>query len=236
MAESGKMSNLTRKIAFILASTNHGSLIINRFDYHEIDSEKKYGVGYDILETGAFSEGEIALALQLLELRRKYFGDGVIALDCGANIGVHTVEWAKRMTGWGKVIAFEAQERIYYALAGNIALNNCFNAKAIHCALNDTAGAIKIPTPNYLSPASFGSLELIQRENVEFIGQSISYAEGDMVEITALNLDSIGLSRVDLIKIDVEGMELEVLIGGDQCIQKIILLLLSKLSRSIRND
>ena len=33
--------------------------------------------------------------MQLLALRRRHFGDGVIAVDCGANIGVHTVEWAR---------------------------------------------------------------------------------------------------------------------------------------------
>jgi FkbM family methyltransferase len=51
-----------------------------------------------------------------------------VAIDCGANIGTHTIEWAKKMTGWGAVIGIEAQERIFYALAGNIAINNCFNA------------------------------------------------------------------------------------------------------------
>jgi FkbM family methyltransferase len=212
------MTNSTRKIAFILASTNHGALITNRFDYHQASEDHLYGVGYEILETGSFSGAEVSLVLQLLELRRKYFGDGVIALDCGANIGVHTIEWAKRMTDWGKVIAFEAQERIFYALAGNIALNNCFNAEAINCALSDKSGSIRIPAPDYLRPASFGSLELIKRKNTEFIGQEVSYSEEDLVEVAALNIDSIGLARIDLIKIDVEGMELEVLAGGASCI------------------
>jgi hypothetical protein len=49
-------------------------------------------------------------------LRRQYFKDGVVVIDCGANIGAHTIEWGKRMTGWGSVLAIEAQERIYYAL------------------------------------------------------------------------------------------------------------------------
>ena len=47
-------------------------------------------------------------------------GDGVVAVDGGANIGVHTIEWATAMTGWGSVIAIEPQERIYYALAGTL--------------------------------------------------------------------------------------------------------------------
>ncbi len=98
--------------------------------------------------------------LNILELRRKYHGDGLVAVDCGANLGVHTVEWAKYMTDWGVVLAFEAQERIYYALAGNVAINNCFNARAVHAAVSSRSGAMKIPQPNYLANASFGSLEL----------------------------------------------------------------------------
>lgn len=35
------------------------------------------------------------------------------------------------MAGWGAVIGIEAQQSIFYALAGNIAINNCFNAKAV---------------------------------------------------------------------------------------------------------
>src|SRR3974390_1071608 len=105
---------LARKIGFVLASTDHGTLIVNRMDFHNVAGGGGYGVGYQILETGSFDAPEVDLVLQLLDLRRKYFGDGVVALDCGANIGVHTVTWARRLTGWGKVFAFEAQECLYY--------------------------------------------------------------------------------------------------------------------------
>src|SRR5689334_1513572 len=114
------MSNPKRKIAFVLAASDHGTMIVNRLDYRMVKENAGFGVGFQILETSSFDASEVDTALGLLELRRKYFGDGVVALDCGANIGVHTVEWAKRMTGWGMVKAFEAQERIFYALAGNI--------------------------------------------------------------------------------------------------------------------
>ena len=122
------MQSVGRKLAFVLASSNHGTLIVNRFDYRMVDQNRGYGVGFQILETSSFDPGEVKLALDLLTLRRKHYGDGVIGIDCGANIGVHTIEWAKMMTGWGSVLSIEAQERIYYALAGNIAINNCFNA------------------------------------------------------------------------------------------------------------
>jgi hypothetical protein len=45
------------------------------------------------------------------------------------------------------------------------------------------AGSMKIPNPNYLAPASFGSLELEKRDEPEFIGQNIDYSEGKMVHV-----------------------------------------------------
>jgi hypothetical protein len=130
---------------------------------HVVDQRNGIGVGFQILEGGAFDPEEVDMALMLLGLRRRYFGDGVVALDCGANIGVHTIEWARRMNGWGEVIAIEAQERVFYALAGNIAINNCFNARAVHAAVAAEVGAINIRRPNYLRPGSFGSLEHLSR-------------------------------------------------------------------------
>jgi FkbM family methyltransferase len=207
-----------RKIAFVLASTEHGSMILNRLDYRVNDGGGVWGLGLQILELGSFDIREVKLALELLLLRRKHYGDGVVAIDCGANIGAHTIDWAKTMTGWGSVIAIEAQERIFYALAGNIAINNCFNAIAVHGAVSSESGLLQIPTPNYLVPGSFGSLELRQSSGNEYIGQKIDY--GNLVNIRKLALDEYNLPRVDFIKIDVEGMELEVLQGAARSIER----------------
>jgi FkbM family methyltransferase len=214
------MRNVRRKLAFVLASSNHGTMILNRFDYHMVGPNSGFGVGFQILETGAFDPTEVELAVQLLELRRRYHGNGVVAIDCGANMGVHTVEWAIAMTGWGSVLAIEAQERIFYALAGNITINNCFNAMAVHAAVSSEAGVMKIPIPNYLTASSFGSLELRQREGNEFIGQPIDYSEAKTVAIRKMTLDGLGFPRVDLIKIDIEGMEMEALEGAQATIEK----------------
>jgi FkbM family methyltransferase len=213
------MRNVGRKLAFVLASSNHGTMIVNRFDYH-LAPGGGYGVGFQLLETARFDTHEVEMVLQLLDIRRKHHGDGVVAVDCGANIGVHTIEWAAAMTGWGSVIAIEAQERIYYALAGNIAINNCFNATAIHAAVSSEAGTMKIPNPNYFTPSSFGSLELKQRHGNEFIGQVINYSPEGTVTIRKITLDDLNLPRADLIKIDIEGMEMEALEGARETIEK----------------
>src|ERR1700755_496056 len=148
------MQKAARKLAFVLASSDHGTMIVNRFDYRMVDAQRGFGVGFQILENACFDPTEVRLMTDLLIVRRKHHGDGVVAIDCGANIGVHTIEWAKMMTGWGSVLAIEAQERIYYALAGNIAINNCFNALAVHAAITDKPGIIMMPQPDYLTADS----------------------------------------------------------------------------------
>ena len=148
------MINIQRPIPFILISSNHGTMIINRNDYRMIDENNGYGVGFQLLNNSSYDQEEIDCALALLEKRRIHFGPGVTALDCGANIGVHTIEWSRLMFGWGQVMAFEAQEKIYYALAGNIAINNCLNVAAKFAAVGSICSTIDIPEPNYLIPSS----------------------------------------------------------------------------------
>jgi FkbM family methyltransferase len=197
-----------RPIAFMLVATEHGPLITTRLDVQPGQHSNQ------VYDTGRYEPFEISCALELLRLRRKHYGDGVFAIDCGACFGVHSIEWSKLMTGWGRVLSFEAQERLFYAAAGNIALNNCFNVQILKFAVGNTTGIIKIPTLDYSKPARYGSLELKQRAVTEDIGQRVSYSDKDLVPVEAIRLDALSLPRVDLIKLDIEGMEVEALEGA----------------------
>jgi FkbM family methyltransferase len=209
-----------RPLSVILAASNQGTLILNRNDQHRVDDTHTFGVGHQILTQAAYDQSEVGTALTMLDWLREFRGDGVVAIDCGANVGVHTISFARHMTHWGKVVAYEAQERIFYALAGNVCLNNCLNARVFNAAVGDQDGIMSVPVPNYNSPGSFGSLELVQRAETENIGQAINYGPEAMQSVRAIRLDGTGMPRVDFLKIDVEGMELPVLRGAGELIAR----------------
>ncbi len=83
-----------------------------------------------------------------------------------------------------------------------------------------------MPQPDYLAPASFGSLELRKSNNIEFIGQLSDYSERNLRPVRAITVDSLRLPRIDLLKIDIEGMEMEALAGATQSIANCKLVLL----------
>jgi FkbM family methyltransferase len=195
--------------SFVLVSSHVGPLIVNARDD---------GVGNQVLATGTHEPEVIQLGCLILDEKRKLRGDGVHALDVGANIGTCTMGWANHMAGWGTVTAFEPQERVYYALAGGVALNNAMNARAINAAVTAKSGMMKIPTLNHNAAANFGGLSLIPDVQVE-PGQAVSFEEKDMVDVQAIALDDVA-GRVDFIKIDVEGMEPHVLEGALELIAR----------------
>jgi FkbM family methyltransferase len=210
------------RLPFVLAATEQGTLIVNRYDFHaNPELNGTFGIGLEILDTANYSSDERDTVAKLLQLRRSIFGDGVVALDVGANIGAHTVAWSRVMTDWGQIFAFEPQEWTYYALAGNLAINNCLNAHALNVAVGATIGTIDVPSLAPNVPANFGGLELLYMshgDRHQSIGVEIDRSKTATVPV--ITIDSLNLSRLDLLKIDVEGMESDVLHGAASTISR----------------
>jgi FkbM family methyltransferase len=208
-----------RPAAFVLVSSNHGTMIINRNDYCLSEQNEAFGIGYAILNTSSANALEVRYLLSLLSNRRRFYGEGVVAVDCGANVGIHTIEYSRHMFGWGTVTAIEAQEMLFYALCGNVVINNCLNARALFAAVGSEVREILVPSLDYFKPASFASLELHQSNSNEFIGQNVEYDETKCKKVQQITIDHLKLQRVDLLKIDVEGMEADVLAGAENTIR-----------------
>jgi FkbM family methyltransferase len=149
-------------------------------------------VGRSLDMYGEFSEEEMYLFNQIIH-------PGMTIIDAGANIGAHTIYFAKKTGSNGRVFAFEPQRVLYHVLCGNLALNLHYNVTAINAALGPQSTQLTVPTIDYTRDGNFAGLELGKR---------------DGEDVPVLTLDSYSLSSCHVIKIDVEGMERDVLEGA----------------------
>src|SRR4051812_41391509 len=101
----GEMFHPSRPAPFILMSSDHGTMIVNRMDY-SLQGEGAIGVSVELFNFSHYDNAQLELLSQVLDMRREAAGDGLVVLDGGANIGCYTIELARQMAGWGTVIAF----------------------------------------------------------------------------------------------------------------------------------
>jgi FkbM family methyltransferase len=156
-------------------------------------------VGQSLDNYGEWSESEVKLFSQFLK-------PGDVVAEIGSNIGAHTVPIAKLVGQKGLVLAFEPQPVIFQLLCANVALNGIFNVRTYHAAVGGAAGAITVPPVDYAVEGNFGGVSLGNCDAGE--------------KVPLLKLDSLSLPALRLLKIDVEGMEAEVLSGAQQTIAK----------------
>ena len=167
-----------------VAQTRHGLMLYNVNDRY---------VGRSFELYGEFSAGET-------ELFRQIIRPGATVVDAGANIGAHTVFFARSVGPSGLVLAFEPQRLIFQMLCANLALNELENVHALHLALGEASGRANIPVLGYATQENFGGVGLTG----EALGE----------EVEMLPLDRIDFERLDFMKIDVEGLETSVIKGA----------------------
>ena len=195
----------------VVVPTRYGMMIVNRNDSSGSD-EESFGVGHDLLETGEYVQDELDYLAGLIGLCKP---DPVI-LDIGANIGVHTLFFAALAGAGGRVHAFEAQRIVFQMLMGNLALNSIENVHGYQAALGRASGTLQLPPVDYARRWNFGGMSLAGGTQApQFAPGSPESAAAERNETVAvIALDSLNLKRVDFIKLDVEGMEEDVLRGA----------------------
>lgn len=177
-------------------NTDYGQMLVPRFD---------------MAQTPALKHTRRALCHQDIEKLRQWLretGPSSVFLDVGANIGSFTFGVRDLCA---KAHAFEPQPVIFRMMAGSVALNGWTNVFCHNVALGREHGMIAVPQFDYMQPANFGGMEFGPRQ-LEYIGQQRKPDAGEQVPLKTL--DSFGFNRVDVMKIDVEGMELDVLAGA----------------------
>jgi FkbM family methyltransferase len=174
-----------------IVSARHGYFLANRYDEY---------IGLGLIRYGEYAELEWIVLDQLIQ-------PGHTVVEVGANIGSHTVSIAKKAGPTGRVIAVEPQRIIHQYLSANISLNMLSNVECHWAGCGSEPGEMVVPQLNYFAhePQNFGGLSLA--------------TQGAGERVPVLRLDDIMKGRpADLIKIDVEGMETDVLRGATDLI------------------
>jgi FkbM family methyltransferase len=132
---------------------------------------------------------------------------GDVAIEVGANIGTNAIPLAKRLGPQGRLLAFEPQRQVHQMLCANVALNGLSNVMTFWAAAGAEPGAITVPVLDYDSQNNFGGVSLGAHDKGE--------------RVPVMTIDSLRLAACRLIKIDVEGMEFEVLQGAGDTIGRL---------------
>lgn len=128
-----------------------------------------------------------------------------IAIDVGANIGNHTIFFAEKFSS---VIAFEPNPKVFQLLQFN---TGPYNVKAYNVGLSNSSGYLKFQE----NSSNIGASCIISKENDQ--------NEFTTFEIETKTLDAITAeidSTISLLKIDIEGHELQALQGAIKTIKK----------------
>jgi len=174
----------------------HGTFTVYDNDYY---------IGNALVKTGEYSEAEVQKLLSLVER------DSVV-LEVGANIGAISVPLAQKVA---ELHVFEPQPKIFALLQENVERNSknrpaWFN----HCAVGARSrDRIAIMPLNVDAPSiNMGAAAVTP----------LAVVDDDAIHVTQLTLDEYcrEFDRLDLIKMDVEGMECDVIDGALETINK----------------
>lgn len=131
------------------------------------------------------------------DLLRARLEPGCTFLDIGANIGAYALFVAAFAGPRARILAVEPQPDVFDRLTYNIAQNPFGTVKAVACAVADKAGELTL----FVDPRNRGESSL------KIVGTN----EGAQIRVPAVTLldlaRSEGITRIDAIKLDVEGAE-----------------------------
>ena len=182
----------------IIDTEGFNAVVEARYGYCLFNKHDVY-IGKAIERYGEYGEIEAKLFKELLR-------PGMTVIEVGANMGTHTQVLSQVVGDSGHVIAFEPQRTVFQTLCANMALNNAVNTDCFPFAAGQVEKDIIMPMMNYNEDNNFGGVS---------IG---NHQQGYKAKQVVLD-NFLDLSKLHMIKIDVEGMEEDVIKGAKELIQ-----------------
>jgi len=155
-----------------------------------------------------------ALALDVYEkyeskLFRETVAEGMTVVDIGANIGYYVVISGKRVGKNGKVVAYEPEDVNFSFLEKNVKRNDFRNVLCRKEAISSEKGEMDF----FLSEGNKGMHSLVNEKGTK---------EKITVSVNTLDssLSDLGIKKVDIIKMDIEGAEPLALLGMKETLSR----------------
>lgn len=128
-------------------------------------------------------------------------------IDIGANFGYHTLLFSRECSE--NVYAFEPQIQNFELLTDNVKMNEIQNIVLYNYACGDENCEIKMPVFNCINTINMGDIT----PNHDCINNNFSITQSIILDKTVFP------SKIDLIKLDVQGWEKKVLIGASNLLK-----------------
>ena len=140
------------------------------------------------------------------EFVKRLLRRNMTVVDAGAHHGLYTLLASKRVRWHGRVIAVEPSPRECARLEKHLRLNRCSNTDLVACALGEDPGEMDL----YLVDGVQDWCNSLRPPAVDEPVRTIRVSVRRLDDV----LEKLGVSKVDFLKLDVEGAELSVLYGA----------------------
>lgn len=136
---------------------------------------------------------------------------GDLFVDAGANIGIYTLLASRLVGSTGKVIAIEMMPDTAAILRRHVVENGCSNVEIVEKALSDGS---KANVTARVPPGKFGQASIADE-----VAEQLDLEEQ---EVEAITLDQAcgEIEHIRLMKLDLEGAELNALAGGRSTLER----------------
>lgn len=167
-------------------------------------------IGASLAHYGEWAEEELYLLSSFIRP-----ADTVV--DVGANIGTHTIAFGRFVGPTGRVLAIDGQRRVFALLTLNTFLNAAENVRCVHAIVGKESGLRMVPEEH---PAALRNLGCFSFAAAETPATNDRPGEQLLFPLSVIALDELHLPRCELVKIDAEGMELQVMFGATRTIER----------------